>query len=111
MLKMKPDSRLDQVRFWGRQVYQIKEGGLTVLLRKCLVALWLVPAIPIVLILRALRPLVLVRFGPTASHTIGHYTLNTEIYLCERDAGLHPKRSIDIFHHSFRISNQQLTTM
>jgi len=106
-----PDIRLGQVRFWLRQVHQVKEGGLFVLLRKCLAALKLAPAIPIVLTLRALRPLVLIRFGQLQGYAIGHYAGNTEMYLCERDAGLHPKRTIDIFHHSHPISNQQLKKM
>ena len=96
---MKPDVRLDQDRFWRRQVRQIKEGGLAALLRKCLVAL---PGIPIILVLRALRPLVLVRFGKLPSASM-HFAVNTEMYLCERDAGFQPKRTIDIFHIDFRI--------
>ncbi|NQW22655.1 MAG: TIGR04372 family glycosyltransferase [SAR202 cluster bacterium] len=100
-----------QIRFWRQQVYKIKNGGLLVLLQKCLFALRLASAIPIVLLLRALRPLVLVRFGVLISHHIGHFSSNTELYLCERDAGLQPKRTIDIFHQSYRISNQQLKTM
>jgi len=98
------------VSFWRRQAYQIKEGGLPILLPKFLFALRLASVIPIVLILRALRPLVLVRFGALVSHHIGLFAGNTDIYLSERDAGLQPKRTIDIFYHSFPISNQQLKT-
>ena len=100
-----------QGHFWRRQAYQIKGGGLTVLLQKCLMALRLAFALPIVMIMRALRPLVLVRFGTLVSHQIGPFAGHTQMYLCERDAGLHPRRTIDIFHHSYRISNQQLKTM
>jgi len=100
-----------QIRFWRRQANQIKEGGLSALLHKSLYALRLASVVPVVLLLRALRPLVLVRFGYLISHHIGLFAGNTEIYLCERDAGLQPKRTIDIFHHGYIISNHQLKTM
>ena len=45
---------------------------------------------------------------------IGHFALNTEIYLCERDAGLHRlSRHTDerFFHGPGRMSNRHLATM
>lgn len=108
---MKSDVRLDQVGFLRRQVREIKEGRLPVLLRKCVRAPKLAFAIPIVLILRALRPWVLVRFGQLNSLPIGMFAAATEMYLCERDAGLHPQRSFDILHCDDRISNRQLKKM
>jgi len=108
---MKPNVLLELLRFWGRQANMIKKGGLPVLLPKCLLALQVALAIPFVLILRALRPLVLVRFGQLFSLPIGMFAGQTELYLCQRDAGLHPKRTIDIFHNGYEISNQQLKTM
>ena len=108
---MKPDVRLHQVHFWRRQVCQVKEGGLSVLFPKCLIALRLASVIPIILIVRALRPWVLVRFGQLKSPAFGEFAATTELYLCERDAGSQPNRSIDIFHLGYRISNQQLKKM
>ena len=40
---------------------------------------------------------ILVRFGTFWPPRIGHIGMNTECYLCEKDAGLHPKRTIDIW--------------
>ena len=81
------------------------------MLRKCLLFLRLAPAILIVLILRALRPLVLVRFGRLPGGAIGLDAGSTELYLCERDAGLHPERTLDVFYCTDRIPSHQLKKM
>ena len=104
------EGRWDRILFLRQQVSQVKKGGLSVLFRKCLATLKLAPAIAIILILRALRPLILVRFG-TLSPQFGHFAANTYLYICERDAGLQPKRTFDIFGYGYRIPNQQLATM
>lgn len=57
----------------------------------CLVAISIIP----VLLLRLLRPFLLVRFGYLRSQRLGHFAANTELYLCERkELGT---KSIDIF--------------
>lgn len=89
----------------------IRRGGLPVLLRKAQAFLMMVLAVPVVLPIRALRSLVLIRFGQLISHRIGHFAVNTELYLCERDAGLYSPRTIDIFYHTSPVSNQQLKKM
>jgi len=81
---MRPES------FIERQIVQIQQGGPSVLVTKFLRALQLAFAIPIVLIIRVLRPLVLMRFGQLNSLPIGIFAAGTEMYLCERDAGLQP---------------------
>jgi len=53
----------------------------------------------------------LVRFSSLNCGAIGAFAGYTELYLCERDAGLHPQRSIDIFHHGYSVCNQQLNKM
>lgn len=53
---------------------------------------------------------VLIRFGEFWSERIGHLAGNTECYLCEKDAGLHPK-SFDIWTHRNKVSNKQLAKM
>ena len=63
------------------------------------------------LLVRVLRPFVLIRFRRLVSTRIGHFAVNTEIYLCERDAGMHGNRTMDIFYHDSPISNQQLRNM
>jgi putative glycosyltransferase (TIGR04372 family) len=108
---MHSKGRPGQVPFWRRNVGEIKEGGRSVLFQKCLRALQLVAVIPILLLLRALRPFVLVRFGQLNSISMGMFAQATELYLCEREAGLQPKRTFDIFHCSIGVSNQQLKKM
>lgn len=97
--------------FLRRHVEEIEEGGLLVLLRKgCLFVLVLSAAL-LVPVMRALRPLVEIRFGPFRSDRIGHFAGNTEVYLCERDAGMHGRRTFDIFYHTSPICNHQLKKM
>ena len=112
---MNPKVHLNQDRYlrrqFRRQFREVKEGGLSVLLRKCLMSPQIAAVIPIILILRALRPLVLARFGQLNSLPIGMFAASTKMYLCERDAGLGPKRTIDFLFCGERISNQQLKNM
>lgn len=67
-------------------------------------------ALIIVLIARAVRPLVLIRFGAMTSARIGHLVTETELYLCERDLGIHVN-VIDIFFCSKPVANRQLIKM
>lgn len=112
------------ISFFKRQIRELyKGGGFSILFRKAKTFLLLmVPAaltIPIVILVRALRPFVLIRFGQLASTRIGHYAVDTEMYLCERDAGIHGVgRVTDIFFNaSFfpfnrpYICNRQLAKM
>ena len=68
---------------------------------------------PIFVLIRLLRPLVLIRIGKLSSSRIGHFAANTEIYLCERLAGINKpaSRCVDLFYVNSRISNQQLFKM
>ena len=70
-------------------------------------------AIPVVVLLRLIRPWLLVRWGNLYSSRIGHFAANTELYLCERAAGINmPKRRhVDIFFIEGLICNQQLAKM
>ena len=94
---------------------EIRKGGRPVLLRKLRTFLKVLPlmplTLPVVLMVHALRPLVLIRFGELRSERIGHYVGNTEMYLCRRDAGMDNQHAIDIFYHRLPISNQQLKKM
>ena len=65
----------------------------------------------VVLVVRAVRPLVTIRFGPFPSALLGHFAPNTEVYLCERDAGIHGPRGIDVFYYSGKACNVQLKKM
>ena len=71
-------------------------------------------AVPVVFVLRLIKPWLLVRFGLLISSRIGHFAANTELYLCERDAGINvPKqRYVDLFYFQHGPTcNQQLTIM
>jgi len=67
----------------------------------------------VVVVIHLIRPWVLVRWGELPSPRIGHFAANTELYLCERDAGINvPKqRHVDVFFMEPPICNQQLATM
>jgi putative glycosyltransferase (TIGR04372 family) len=63
---------------------------------------------PTIIIVRLLRPVLVFRFGQLATSRIGHLALDTELYLCERDAGADRKPTVDFFYHASPVSNQQL---
>jgi putative glycosyltransferase (TIGR04372 family) len=69
--------------------------------------------IPLVLLVRILSPWVILRFGAFYSSRIGHFAGNTEIYLCERDAGINlpEKHFRDLFFYHEMVCNQQLKRM
>ena len=68
-------------------------------------------AAPIVLLVRALKPIVVIRFGLLRSERIGHFAANTELYLCNRDIDRNSRRNLDIFYCASSICNQQLKKM
>jgi hypothetical protein len=68
-------------------------------------------ALTVALAIRAMRPIVVVRIGGLKSSRIGPFVARAEHYLCERDAGVHDGRKIDIFYHASSISNQQMKKM
>ena len=107
-------------KFIKRQIYQIKQGGRKVLVRKIKLLfrkIFKLPlyvlAIPTVLIIRLIRPWLLVRLGGLISTRIGHFAGNTELYLCEYKAGINVpnQRHIDLFFMHKPICNQQLAIM
>ena len=70
----------------------------------------LIPAAITVLTVRMLgRFGIIIRFGNFLSNRIGHLVGNTEVYLCERDAGQHPY--IDIWTHYGEIASTQIDKM
>jgi putative glycosyltransferase (TIGR04372 family) len=102
------------------QIGQIRQGGRSALFRKMKRVLWILPkvplfvlAIPIVVVIRLIRPWLLVRWGNLHTSRIGHFAANTELYLCERDAGINVPRSryVDFFFTGELICNQQLAKM
>ena len=81
--------------------------------RKLLMLLYMIAALPIVLLVRLLRPFIVIRFGQLYSAQIGHFAGNTEVYLCERDAGINVPRQpfVDILYHMPFVCNSQLKKM
>ena len=66
---------------------------------------------PIALLIRLISPIILIRTGGTMGARIGHFATNIDMYLCEKDHNLHPKRSFDIFFHPLLICNYQVKKM
>ena len=107
--------------FVKRQVEQIRQGGRQVFVRKVTQAVQFVLilplymlAVPAVLSIRLVRPWLLVRWAGLRSERIGHFSLNTELYLCERDAGINmpSRRHVDLFYFGGKpICNCQLAIM
>jgi putative glycosyltransferase (TIGR04372 family) len=67
-------------------------------------------ALAIVLLVRVVRPFVLIRFGIIPYDRIGHLGTETELYLCERDLRMQEK-AFDIFSYSRPVANKQLLKM
>ena len=111
--------------FIERQLLQIQKGGIAALSRKMklswqillkwsLYILTIPFAIAFVLVVRIIRPWLLVRWESLNSGTIGHFAANTELCLCERDAGINvpKKRYVDLFYMNYKpFCNQQLAIM
>lgn len=95
----------------SRHAREIREGGVSVFLGKTRAAAAIGLAVIPVLLVRLLRPLVLIRFGWLAGGRIGHYAADTEFYLCERDTGMQDPRAVDFFYHNSLACNAQLKRM
>ena len=67
--------------------------------------------LPVLLVLLILRPWLRVRVSGLNSNRIGHFAMNNELYLCEKDAGLLPLRTFDVFFHDTPICNHQMKRM
>ena len=65
--------------------------------------------VPVVLLVRIIRPLVLIRFGPLRSDVIGNSTLNLEYYLSKRE--LEKSNTLDFFYFTAPPPNDQWSLM
>lgn len=63
------------------------------------------------MLVRVLRPFVLIRFARHSSTRFGQFATEAEAYLCRRDAGLASRKTIDLFYHAPRVCNDQLKKM
>ena len=92
--------KLEAKSFWSRRVYDIrKEGFVGLVYVYNYVKAWfnflpgIIAVIPIILIIRIIRPFIFIRFGNLNSGRIGHWAFDTEMYLTEKELGLHPQEA------------------
>jgi len=65
-----------------------------------------------VLLIRVIRPIILIRFGRIQTDRIGQFINDTEYYLCQRDAHHRTFKSIDLFYYDHEpVSNIQVDAM
>ena len=105
-------------QFMMRQMTQIEQGGVAVIIKKFkklfIFLLQLPIAISVLLFLRLIRRWLLIRWGCLVSSRIGPFATSPELYLCRGDAGIDmPKqRHIDLFFlEELPLCNQQMLTM
>jgi putative glycosyltransferase (TIGR04372 family) len=91
---------------WSRQYSQIRKEGFPAVWRKAKITLrtlvkllFVFMAVPVVLVIRILKPVVWIRFGYILGARIGHFVFDVEYYLSERELGKQPKKAIDFFFY------------
>ncbi len=108
------------MKFLERQITQIRQGGRAVLFRKMKRVLCIphklflsILTAPVLMVIHLIRPWLLIRWGELSGPRIGHFAANTELYLCERYAGINlpGQRHVDIFFMEAPICNRQLARM
>ena len=84
-----------------------------IIFNKILKILLYTVAIPIIFLVRVLKPFILLRFGIIEGSRIGHFAANPEIYLCEKKFNINQpqKICIDLFCIHPPIVNSQLAKM
>ena len=100
---------------------QIKKGGLIILIKKLKTLFYLLLqsplylfSIPLVIIIRLIKPWLLIRWYGLTCSRIGHLGLDPELYSCRRDAKINQpsQKYIDIFFLGNKyICNKQLVKM
>ena len=110
-------AKIVQRSFWRCRFSEIKEEGWAAVCRKaktfCLKAIQIplyVFALPMVIIIRLVRPLVWIRFGQLRSNPIGHCVFDPEYYLSERE--VKNGKSLDCFYFQTKTTpNDQWSLM
>lgn len=99
---------------------QINKGGIVVIVKKFRSLIYLLLQMPIylisipaVIVIRLIRPWFLIRWQEIYSSRILHFIANTELYCCERDAGINTpsQRYVDLFYLRKYVCNKQLEKM
>jgi putative glycosyltransferase (TIGR04372 family) len=106
------------VKFVKGETPKNQMAELVSILKVALIKIYKLPfyilAIFSVLVIRMIKPWFLVRVGLLNSSRIGHFAANTELYLCERSAGINipNRRYMDIFFLEYEtLCNRQLLIM
>lgn len=105
------NGRQSLASFIKRQLNDLYNRGFIELFQKLNKSFLLLLFLPVAIVVRFISPFTLIRVGALRSERIGHYAANTELYLCERDAGLQPRQAIDFFFNEPIICNYQLKKM
>ncbi len=105
---------------FNKHINQIKKGGMNVIIKKSISFIYLilqVPvyliSIPIVILIRLIRPWFLIRWQELITSRIGHFSMNTDLYCCKRDAGVNfpSQMFLDVFCLRKYVCNKQLEKM
>ena len=106
--------------FFAKHYNQIKKKGIKTLLKK-LISLFFIflqlpvylISVPIFVIITLIKPWYLIRWNSLYSSRLGHFTVCTELYCCERDANINfPKQKYkDFFYFTKYTSNKTLEKM
>ena len=105
---------------FNKHINQIKRGGVKVVVKKLISFIYLIFQIPIylisipmIVIIRLIRPWFLIRWQQLASSRIGHFSKEIELYCCKRDAEINtpPQRHVDFFYLKKLVCNKQLEKM
>ena len=57
--------------------------------------------VPICLLIRLIRPIIFIRIGNLNASKIGPLSSLPELYLCEKDKGIQPQNTFDIFYDTW----------
>lgn len=92
--------------YWTQQFNQIKEQGFEAICRKLktasrrlIIFILSLLLIPIILVIRFIKPWYWIRFGWFFGSRIGHFAFDVEYYLSEKKLGLHHDKVKDIFFY------------
>jgi putative glycosyltransferase (TIGR04372 family) len=90
---------------------KIKKLQIAVLISPFYVLLYIV-LFHFILITRLIKPWIIVRVERLNSVSFGHFSANTELYLCEQKAGVNQdKKNIDLFYLDEFVCNKQLVNI
>jgi putative glycosyltransferase (TIGR04372 family) len=100
------------------QFCDVKSGGWSIFIlkiqsaiKKFLLTIAFVMAIPFIVLIVAIRPIVHLRFGRLSGERFGHFSSDVETYICNRETEVSGTRVIDIIGSPEIVCNNQLYKM